>query len=136
VVGCTALTPGGIRLAALSLQGKRIQQQFAAAEAEAAQQRQQQAGNGTHGTSGAPAAATAFVQQWNSQLLSRLQATPGVAGLHVMPIAGTSKRLALALAQQGAFAPAAWPLVPGGQLAGGGSSSSSNTAAAKQPASS
>jgi hypothetical protein len=92
------------------LQSKRVQQQFAAAEAQA--QRQQTPANSSSsgsGKAGRPSA-DAFMQQWNRQLLSKLQATAGVSGLHVMPITRPSKRLALQLAQEGAFGPGAWPL--------------------------
>jgi hypothetical protein len=94
------------------VQGKRLQQQFAAAEAEA----QKQHAAAANGKARQPAAG-AFVQQWNRQLLSKLQASPGVSGLHVMPITGPSKRLALQLAEEGAFGPPAWPLVPGAAAA-------------------
>jgi hypothetical protein len=102
------------------MQGKRLQQQFAAAEAEA-QKQQAASANGKASRPSAPA----FVQQWNRQLLSKLQASPGMSGLHVMPITGPSKRLALQLAQEGAFGPPAWPLVPGAGAAAGPSAAGS-----------
>jgi hypothetical protein len=93
------------------VQGRKVQQQFAAADAEAQRQKQQQQQRQANGDSLVMhPAADAFMQQWNKQLLSKLQATAGVSGLHVMPISRPSKRLALQLAQEGAFAPAAWPL--------------------------
>jgi hypothetical protein len=96
------------------MQGKRLQQQFAAAEAET---QKQQAASANDKASQPEAGA--FVQQWNRQLLSKLQASPGVSGLHVMPITGPSKRLALQLAQEEAFGLPAWPLVPGAGAAAG-----------------
>jgi len=45
-----------------------------------------------------------FAAEWNEQLLTRLTAIPGVAGLHVMPIGAGAKRLALSLASRGALA--------------------------------
>lgn len=53
---------------------------------------------------------TAFAEEWNRQLLLKLQATLGVGGLHVMAITANSKRLALRMAQEGAFAASVWPL--------------------------
>ncbi|KAF6260457.1 hypothetical protein COO60DRAFT_891899 [Scenedesmus sp. NREL 46B-D3] len=85
-------------------QCQQLQQQFAAAEQAAKQQQQQQAGQPSQ------PGPSQFAQQWNSQLLERLQATPGVSGLHVMPITANSKRMALQMARQGAFARNAWPL--------------------------
>lgn len=91
-------------------QGKRVQQQFAAAEAEALRQHTAVDSSRSNSGKAVQPSADAFMQQWNRQLLSKLQATAGVSGLHVMPITRPSKRLALQLAQEGAFAPAAWPL--------------------------
>lgn len=90
-------------------QGKRVQQQFAAAEAEAQRQQTAVDSSSSSGMAVRPSA-DAFMQQWNRQLLSKLQATAGVSGLHVMPITRPSKRLALQLAQEGAFGTAVWPL--------------------------
>lgn len=93
-----------------------LQQQFARAEQQQQQQQPSSSGsdsdsNGSSGSRIAKASAmTPFAEQWNRQLLSRLQATPGVRGLHVMAITANSKRLALQMAQEGAFAAAAWPL--------------------------
>lgn len=95
------------------MQCKQLEAEFRAAEtaaaAAAAAAGQQQQGGGK----GAP---SSFSQQWNRQLLAKLQATPGLSGLHVMPITGAAKRLALQLAQEGAFAPAAWPQVSSGSV--------------------
>jgi hypothetical protein len=101
------------------MQGRKLQQQFAAAEAEAQRDQPQQQLLQQPSTAGRGMrpAASAFMQQWNRQLLSKLQDTAGVSGLHVMPITGPSKRLALQLAQEGAFAPAAWPLAAGASAA-------------------
>lgn len=81
-------------------QCKQLQQQFLAAE---------EADKHLTGTR-SNRQPSAFAQHWNAQLLHRLQATPGVSGLHVMPITANSKRMALAMAKQGAFAGSAWPL--------------------------
>jgi hypothetical protein len=97
---------------------QQLQQQFAAAEQADKRQQGQQAGKRQPGPS-------QFVQQWNSQLLQRLQATAGVSGLHVMPITANSKRMALQMARQGAFASSAWPVAGPAVAQGGGSSSSS-----------
>jgi hypothetical protein len=95
-------------------QVQQLQQQFAAAEQT--EKQQQQAGQRQAGPS-------QFAQQWNSQLLQRLQATAGVSGLHVMPITANSKRMALQVARQGGFASSAWPLAGGGAAQGSSSSS-------------
>lgn len=95
-----------------------VQQQFAAAEEEAQRQKQQQQQQANSNSKAVQPSADAFMQQWNRQLLSKLQATAGVSGLHVMPISRPSKRLALQLAQEGSFAPAAWPLANGTAAAG------------------
>ncbi|WIA29974.1 hypothetical protein OEZ86_000072 [Tetradesmus obliquus] len=96
-------------------QVQQLQQQFAAAEEADKQQQQQQAGKRSQ------PGPSAFAQQWNSALLQRLQATAGVSGLHVMPITANAKRMALAMAQQGAFTGSAWPLA--GKADGSSSSS-------------
>jgi hypothetical protein len=95
---------------------QQLQQEFSAAEEADKQQQQQQAGKRSQ------PGPSLFAQQWNSQLLQRLQATAGVSGLHVMPITANSKRMALQMARQGAFASSAWPLA--GEVADGSSRSS------------
>jgi hypothetical protein len=101
-------------------QCQQLQQQFAAAE-DADKQQQQQQQQQQAGKRSQPGPSS-FAQQWNAQLLQRLQATAGVSGLHVMPITANSKRMALDMARQGAFASSAWP------LAGPSNSSNSGTA--------
>jgi soluble lytic murein transglycosylase-like protein len=106
-------------------QVQQLQQQFAAAEQTDKQQ--QQAGKRQAGPS-------QFAQQWNSQLLQRLQATAGVSGLHVMPITANSKRMALQMARQGAFASRAWPLAGGAATQGSSRpTSSSSTSSSTSP---
>lgn len=102
----TELTAGAVH-AAVSQQVQQLQRQFVAAE-----QQVMMGGSSNHG-SATPTklrGMAPFAEQWNRQLLTKLQATPGVGGLHVMPITANSKRLALCLAQEGAYAAAAWPL--------------------------
>ncbi|KAG1671159.1 hypothetical protein FOA52_005413 [Chlamydomonas sp. UWO 241] len=54
-------------------------------------------------TSGDKASALAFVRRYNEAAVARALSTPGVAGLHVMPLTGPARRLALEFAWEGRF---------------------------------
>eukprot|EP00879_Flechtneria_rotunda_P013090 GHRR01013670.1.p1 GENE.GHRR01013670.1~~GHRR01013670.1.p1 ORF type:complete len:433 (+),score=155.26 GHRR01013670.1:292-1590(+) len=84
-----------------NIQCQQLLQQVQAAEA-AEKQQQNKAGKGSK------QGVVQFLQQWNGQLLANLQSTPGVAGLHVMPITAAGKRMALQLIDDGGFASTAW----------------------------
>jgi len=87
-------------------------------------------GSGGGGRGGsAAAAAAAYARGWNERSVATALRTPGIAGLHVMPLTAAARRMAMEFAREGRFgdraaaaaaaasaAPSAAPAARGGEV--------------------